>query len=41
MIGEIVLAAPRLLGSLLPFVHDRGKDPKNPCLTIETGEPKG
>jgi uncharacterized protein involved in outer membrane biogenesis len=42
MISEILLAPINLLGSLLlPFVHDHGKDPKNPCLILEAGEPEG
>ena len=42
MLGEILLAPINLLGSvLLPFVHDRGKDPNNPCLTLEAGNPAG
>jgi hypothetical protein len=42
MISEILLAPIHLLGSwLLPFVHDHGKDPQNPCLTIQAGEPEG
>jgi uncharacterized protein involved in outer membrane biogenesis len=36
MIGEILLAPINLLGPLLlPFVHDHGKDPKNPCLVLQ------
>ena len=42
MIGEVILAPIHLLGSaLLPFVHDHGKDPKNPCLIIRAVEPEG
>ena len=40
MIGEVILAPVHVLGSvLLPFVHDHGKDPKNPCLVIPAGKP--
>jgi uncharacterized protein involved in outer membrane biogenesis len=38
MIGEVLLAPIHLLGSsLLPLVHDHGKDADNPCLNIEAG----
>jgi len=45
MISEILLLPIlpiRLLGSLLlPFVHDQGKDPNNPCLILQAGKPAG
>jgi uncharacterized protein involved in outer membrane biogenesis len=32
MVEDVLLTPVRLLGDLLPFVHDHGKDPNNPCL---------
>ncbi len=37
MAGEVLLSPINLLGSLLPFVSDRGKDDNNPCLTLQDG----
>jgi hypothetical protein len=36
-IGEVLLSPINLLGSLLPFVSDRGKDEDNPCLALRDG----
>ena len=33
--GEVLLSPVNLLGSLLPFVSDRGTDDDNPCLTLQ------
>jgi uncharacterized protein involved in outer membrane biogenesis len=41
-LGRVALSPVNLLGSLLPFVSDRGLDPDNPCLALsipEVGEP--
>jgi len=35
--GEVLLSPLNLLGSLLPFVSDRGRDEDNPCLALESG----
>ncbi len=35
--GEVMLSPVNLLGSLLPFVSDRGKDGDNPCLGLQSG----
>ena len=35
--GEVLLSPVNLLGSLLPFVGDRGKDGDNPCLALQDG----
>jgi hypothetical protein len=32
--GRVVFSPVNLLGSLLPFVNDRGRDRDNPCLTL-------
>jgi uncharacterized protein involved in outer membrane biogenesis len=36
-VGEVLLSPINLLGSLLPFVSDDGKDDDNPCLTLQNG----
>jgi hypothetical protein len=41
MAEEILLTPINLLGSLLHLVNDHGKDAKNPCLTLQAGEPAG
>jgi hypothetical protein len=41
MVEEALLTPGRLLGDLLPLVNDHGKDAKNPCLTLQAGEPAG
>ena len=41
MVEEVFLTPVRLLGDLLHLVHDHGKDPKNPCLIRQAGEPEG
>jgi hypothetical protein len=41
MAEEILLTPINLLGSLLYLVNDHGKDAKNPCLTLQAGEPAG
>jgi uncharacterized protein involved in outer membrane biogenesis len=33
-LGRVLFSPVNLLGSLLPFVNDRGRDPDNPCLTL-------
>jgi uncharacterized protein involved in outer membrane biogenesis len=33
-LGRVVFSPVNLLGSLLPFVNDRGRDRNNPCLTL-------
>jgi hypothetical protein len=33
-LGRVVFSPVNFLGSLLPFVNDRGRDPDNPCLTL-------
>jgi hypothetical protein len=33
-LGRVIVSPVNLLGSLLPFVTDRGRDPDNPCLTL-------
>jgi uncharacterized protein involved in outer membrane biogenesis len=33
-LGRILVSPVNLLGSLLPFVNDRGRDNANPCLTL-------
>jgi hypothetical protein len=33
-LGRVVVSPVNLLGSLLPFVNDRGRDNHNPCLTL-------
>ena len=33
-LGRVVFSPVNLLGSLLPFVNDRGRDNNNPCLTL-------
>ncbi len=35
LVGEIVSAPINILGSFLPFIHDRGKDMDNPCLKLK------
>ncbi len=35
--GEVLASPLNLLGSLLPFVSDRGSDSENPCLKLENG----
>jgi peptidoglycan hydrolase-like protein with peptidoglycan-binding domain len=35
--GEVLVSPVNLLGSLLPFVSDRGKDDDNPCLALQDG----
>ncbi len=35
--GKVLLSPINVLGSLLPFVSDRGKDGDNPCLRLESG----
>ena len=34
--GEVILSPLNVLGSLLPFVSDRGSDEENPCLALQT-----
>ena len=34
MIGEVALSPVNVLGSLVPFVGDRGRDNNNPCLNL-------
>ena len=34
MVGEVALSPVNVLGSLIPFVGDRGRDRDNPCLTL-------
>jgi uncharacterized protein involved in outer membrane biogenesis len=36
-VGEVMLSPVNLLGSLLPFVSDRGKDGDDPCLGLQSG----
>jgi hypothetical protein len=36
-VGEVLLSPINLLGSLLPFVSDHGKDEDNPCLALRDG----
>jgi len=36
-VGEVLLSPVNLLGSLLPFVSDSGKDSDNPCLELQSG----
>jgi uncharacterized protein involved in outer membrane biogenesis len=33
-LGRVLVSPINFLGSLLPFVNDRGQDPDNPCLTL-------
>lgn len=35
LVGEIALAPSYILGSLLPFINDEGKDMDNPCLKLK------
>jgi uncharacterized protein involved in outer membrane biogenesis len=35
--GKVLLSPINVLGSLLPFVSDRGKDDDNPCLGLQSG----
>jgi hypothetical protein len=37
-LGWVVVSPVNLLGSLLPFVNDRGRDRNNPCLTLSEPE---
>jgi uncharacterized protein involved in outer membrane biogenesis len=37
-LGRIIVSPVNLLGSLLPFVNDRGRDQDNPCLTLSASE---
>jgi AsmA family protein len=39
-LGRVVVSPVNLLGSLLPFVNDRGRDHDNPCLTLSDPEPR-
>ncbi len=36
-VGKVLLSPINVLGSLLPFIGDRGKDGDNPCLRLESG----
>ncbi len=36
-VGKVLLSPINVLGSLLPFIGDRGKDGDNPCLQLESG----
>jgi uncharacterized protein involved in outer membrane biogenesis len=38
-LGRVVLSPVNLLGSLLPFVNDRGRDQDNPCLNLAVVDP--
>ena len=38
-VGKTVASPVNLLGSLVPFVNDRGRDAENPCLTLQNDEP--
>ena len=38
ILGRIIVSPVNLLGSLLPFVNDRGRDQDNPCLTLSASE---
>jgi uncharacterized protein involved in outer membrane biogenesis len=38
-IGSTIVSPVNLLGSLLPFVNDRGTDADNLCLNLQDGEP--
>jgi hypothetical protein len=39
IVGKTVVSPVNLLGSLVPFVNDRGKDTENHCLTLQDDEP--